>query len=156
MTAVCRGRRPERFYHPERAGRAREEIEFLAAELAAATGLGGRDRKAASNAERARVSVTKAIRTTLKRVEEHDRVVATRASGNGPDRHLLRVRAGSPPSRRVARRSGMTTGAQGLPANVGPAGWLITGFDRLGLASDAKRVSPDRQREKQRGTGPPA
>ena len=66
----------ESFNDPERVAHAREEMEFLAAELAAATGLGGRDRKAASNAERARVSVTKAIRTTIKRVEEHDRVVA--------------------------------------------------------------------------------
>jgi hypothetical protein len=66
----------ERFNDPERAAHAREEMEFLATELAAATGLGGRDRRAASNAERARVSVTKAIRTAIKRVEEHDRVVA--------------------------------------------------------------------------------
>jgi AAA ATPase domain len=66
----------ERFNDPERAAHAREEMQFLAAELSAAAGLGGRDRKAASNAERARVSVTKAIRTAIKRVGEHDRVVA--------------------------------------------------------------------------------
>jgi hypothetical protein len=65
----------ERFNDPERAARGREEMELLAAELAAASGLGGRDRKAASNAERARVSVTKAIRTTIKRVGDHDPVV---------------------------------------------------------------------------------
>ena len=62
----------EAFNDGERAARAKEEMEFLAAELAAAVGLGGRDRKAASNAERARVSVTKAIRATIKRIAEHD------------------------------------------------------------------------------------
>jgi hypothetical protein len=64
------------FNDPERAARAREEIDFLESELAAAVGLGGRDRKAASTAERARVSVTKAIRATIKRIAEHDPVLA--------------------------------------------------------------------------------
>jgi hypothetical protein len=62
----------ESFNDPERAARAREEMEFLARELAGAVGLGGRDRKAASNAERARVAVTKAVRATLKRIGEMD------------------------------------------------------------------------------------
>ncbi len=62
----------ESFNDPERAARAREEIRFVARELAGAVGLGGRDRRAASNVERARVSVTKAIRTAIKRVAEHD------------------------------------------------------------------------------------
>ena len=39
-------------------------------------GLGGRDRKAASSSERARVSVTKAIRATIKRITEHDPILA--------------------------------------------------------------------------------
>jgi hypothetical protein len=64
------------FNDPERAARAREEIDFLQRELAAAVGLGGRDRKAASSTERARVSVTKAIRATIKRVAEHDPMLA--------------------------------------------------------------------------------
>src|SRR3954466_4193971 len=37
----------ESFNDPERAARAREEIEFIARELSSAVGLGGRDRKAA-------------------------------------------------------------------------------------------------------------
>ena len=53
----------------ERAARARQEIEFLADELAGAVGLGGRDRKAASAAERARLSVTRAIRSAMTRIE---------------------------------------------------------------------------------------
>jgi hypothetical protein len=64
------------FNDPERAAHAREEIDFLERELAAAVGLGGRDRKAASSAERARVSVTKAIRATIKRISEHDPILA--------------------------------------------------------------------------------
>jgi hypothetical protein len=62
----------EAFNDPERAARAREEMEFIARELAGAVGLGGRDRKAASNAERARVNVTRSIRTVIKRVAEFD------------------------------------------------------------------------------------
>jgi hypothetical protein len=38
---------------------------FLAGELAAVVGLGGRDRAAGSAAERARVSITKAVKIAL-------------------------------------------------------------------------------------------
>ena len=62
----------ESFNDPERAAHAREEMDFLVRELAGAVGLGGRDRKAASSSERARVSVTKAIRATVRRIGEHD------------------------------------------------------------------------------------
>jgi tetratricopeptide (TPR) repeat protein len=57
----------ERFNDSERAARTREELEFLTDELARATGLGGRDRKAASAAERARQNVTIAIKATLRK-----------------------------------------------------------------------------------------
>jgi tetratricopeptide (TPR) repeat protein len=60
----------ETFNDTERAARAREQIDLLADELGAAAGLGDRDRRAGSDAERARVSVTKAIRSTLKRIAE--------------------------------------------------------------------------------------
>ncbi len=56
---------------PERAAAAREEREFIARELSAAVGLGGRDRRAASAAERARVNVTRAIKSALARIDEH-------------------------------------------------------------------------------------
>lgn len=58
----------EAFNDQERAARARQEIEFLTEELAAAVGLGGRDRKAAASAERARLSVTRAIRGAVARI----------------------------------------------------------------------------------------
>lgn len=61
----------ESFNDPERAAKAKEEMEFLARELASAVGLGGRDRKAASAAERARVNVTRAIKTAIERIAEH-------------------------------------------------------------------------------------
>jgi AAA ATPase domain len=61
----------ESWNDPERASRLREEVDFLVRELRAAIGLGGRDRRAASNAERARVSVTKAIKAALERIAEH-------------------------------------------------------------------------------------
>ena len=46
------------------------ELDFLTRELSQAVGLGGRARKAASSSERARVNVTRAIRTTIKRITE--------------------------------------------------------------------------------------
>ena len=45
---------------------------MLTAQLAAAVGLGGRDRRAASSAERARLTVTKRIKDALGKIrEEH-------------------------------------------------------------------------------------
>jgi hypothetical protein len=59
----------------ERAARARTEREWLIAELAAATGLGGRTRHFADGEERARIAVGKAIRRALARVAEADPVI---------------------------------------------------------------------------------
>jgi tetratricopeptide (TPR) repeat protein len=53
-----------------RVERALAEIEMLEQQLSAAIGLGGRDRKASSHAERARVLVTRNIRTILGKIEE--------------------------------------------------------------------------------------
>ncbi len=52
----------------ERASRLEDEKELLAREIAGALGLGGRPRRAASGIERARVSVTKAIRAAIARI----------------------------------------------------------------------------------------
>ena len=54
------------FADGERAAGIEREIDALVDELAHASGLGGRDRQMASPAERARVNVTKAIRTAIK------------------------------------------------------------------------------------------
>jgi hypothetical protein len=61
----------------ERAAQTRAEIEFLTRELSGAEGLGGRSRKAASASERARVNVTRAIRTAMARVAENDGSLGT-------------------------------------------------------------------------------
>jgi hypothetical protein len=50
----------------ERAARLEEEVDTVTQELARAVGFRGRDRTFSSPAERARVSVTKAIRTAIK------------------------------------------------------------------------------------------
>ena len=56
-----------------RAAGVQREIDIIAEELAAAVGLGGRNRHAASSSERARVNVTRAISTTLRRIAaNHD------------------------------------------------------------------------------------
>jgi tetratricopeptide (TPR) repeat protein len=55
----------ERFNDPSRAAKAAAERDFLVGELARAVGLGGRDRRAASHAERARLNVTRAIRAAM-------------------------------------------------------------------------------------------
>ncbi len=60
----------ERFNDTGRAERAREEIEFLTEQLAAAVGLGGRNREVAATSERARLAVTKAIRASVRRIHE--------------------------------------------------------------------------------------
>jgi predicted ATPase/class 3 adenylate cyclase len=57
---------------PERAARAQLELDALTRQLAAAVGLGGLDRPSASSAERARVSVRKAIAKAIAQIAQHD------------------------------------------------------------------------------------
>ena len=54
-----------------RESQADAERDFLVRELSRAVGLGGRDRRAASASERARVGVTRAIRYAMARIAEH-------------------------------------------------------------------------------------
>jgi tetratricopeptide (TPR) repeat protein len=54
----------------EEAEARREELDQFVAELARAFGLGARDRRAASAAERARLNVTRALRTAIARIME--------------------------------------------------------------------------------------
>jgi tetratricopeptide (TPR) repeat protein len=60
----------ERFNDPGRVSRAREEMEFITNQLAAAIGLGGRDRTTASDAERARLAVTKRIKAAFVKIAQ--------------------------------------------------------------------------------------
>jgi tetratricopeptide (TPR) repeat protein len=71
----------------ERASRAHAEHDFVARELAAAMGLGGRVRLAVTDAERARVNVTRAIRSAISRIAENstalgDHLNATISTGS--------------------------------------------------------------------------
>ena len=59
-----------------RSERLRDEMELLAAELARAYGLGGRPRRAASTQERARLSVTRAIKYAIDKIAPHDPALA--------------------------------------------------------------------------------
>jgi hypothetical protein len=58
-----------RWHDPERAARAALERDVLVAELAAASGLGGRARRLGDQPERARKTVTARIRDVLDRIE---------------------------------------------------------------------------------------
>jgi hypothetical protein len=58
----------ERCNDLERASKAREEMDFITQHLKAASGLGGREPRIGSAAERARTSVTKAINTAVKKI----------------------------------------------------------------------------------------
>ena len=59
------------FNDEARVHRAEEEIDALARELSRAVGLSGRDRRAASVAERVRLNVTRAIKRAIERIAEH-------------------------------------------------------------------------------------
>ena len=61
------------FNDPERAARAQDEIDALVDQLAGGVGLGGRDRKAASQSEKARVNITKSVKDALKKIDENHR-----------------------------------------------------------------------------------
>ena len=61
----------ESWNDPARADRARQELDFIQQELSQAVGLGGRERKVGSAAERARVNVQRRIRDAIRRIESH-------------------------------------------------------------------------------------
>ena len=60
----------ERFNDSYRAARVRSEMDAIGEQLAAAVGLGGRDRRSSSQAERARSAVTKRIKEAITRIAE--------------------------------------------------------------------------------------
>jgi hypothetical protein len=59
----------------ERAAEAEAEMDALMRELSRAVGLGGRDRRAVSPAERARQSITKSIKSALERIAQAEAVL---------------------------------------------------------------------------------
>lgn len=60
----------EQFNDPQRRTDVKNELQAIADYLASAIGLGGRDRKASSDAERARSAVTKCIKKAVREIGE--------------------------------------------------------------------------------------
>jgi hypothetical protein len=60
----------EQFNDPDRAARARDEIDAISQHVASGLGLGGRDRKTSPEAERARCTVTKRIKKAIRKIAE--------------------------------------------------------------------------------------
>jgi tetratricopeptide (TPR) repeat protein len=60
----------------ERAAKVESEVDFLEHEITRAVGLGGRNRRTGSAAERARLNVTRLIRTAIAKISEHNRTLA--------------------------------------------------------------------------------
>ena len=56
----------------DRAAELESEIDFLAQEISRAVGLGGRNRRAGSAAERARLNVTRAVKAALQKISERE------------------------------------------------------------------------------------
>lgn len=65
----------------ERAARLASEIDFLARELGAALGRGGRPRTVRGDAERARISVTRAVRAAIARLGDTDAALGGHLAG---------------------------------------------------------------------------
>jgi hypothetical protein len=70
------------FADPERAVGVEEEIAALVGELSHAAGLGGRDRRGPAPGERARVNVTKAIRTAIRMIGRDSPALAEHLGGS--------------------------------------------------------------------------
>jgi hypothetical protein len=64
------------FGDADRIARAEDEIDAVGRELSRAVGRGGRDRRAGSAAERARLSVTRAIKVAIERIAERHHSLA--------------------------------------------------------------------------------
>jgi non-specific serine/threonine protein kinase len=62
----------ERFNDEGRAAKVRAELDELESHLAGALGLGGRSRRASTDAERARVAVTKGIKAAIQQIRAKD------------------------------------------------------------------------------------
>ncbi len=60
----------KRFNDPERKTEVQNELQTIADHLASAVGLGGRDRRTSSDAERARSAVTKCIKQAVRKIGE--------------------------------------------------------------------------------------
>ena len=116
---------------PERAARTEAEIDALTEQLAQAFGLGGRDRAGASPAERARVSVTKAIRSAIKTIERHSPALGEHLDRFDPHRPVLLVRtAGRAAAALAPLNARVDVGGTSVPRVVTPEGCRIANEER--------------------------
>jgi hypothetical protein len=90
----------ERFNDPTRAERARDEMDALARQLASAVGLGRRNRRIGSAAERARCAVTKRIKSSIKKIGEAIPPLGSHLASRVKTGYFCSYNA--PPERRVA------------------------------------------------------
>jgi pimeloyl-ACP methyl ester carboxylesterase len=81
-----------------RAPRLRSELESLHDQIAAAVGLGGRNRKAASHSERARLMVTKAIKSAITRFRATDDALGRHLATSIKTGNCCGYDPGSPPT----------------------------------------------------------
>ena len=77
-----------------RVAQAEAERDFLIRELSRAVGLGGHERRAGSASERARVSVTRAVRHAMSRIRAARPAAGGAPRSGHPDGDLLRLPAG--------------------------------------------------------------
>jgi hypothetical protein len=111
----------EEWNDSDRAERARAEIDALTKALAEAVGLGGRDRRAASSSERARLNVTRAVRSAMARIVESPPGTRTTLGRHDPYWHLLRLHTRSADSTPMGVLTGRATGRTLLERSSGPA-----------------------------------
>jgi hypothetical protein len=83
-----------------RAERVREEIDFLAAELARGIGLGGRARRAGSTSEKARINVRRRLLDTVEKIAEHSPALGQHLSWALKTGNFCVYRGSLPPARR--------------------------------------------------------
>ena len=86
----------------ERVASAEAELDFLLREMSRAVGLGGRIRRAGAAAERARLNVTRAIKSALQKISEHHRSTGQSARSIDQDRNFQRLSSESSKHDRVA------------------------------------------------------
>ena len=102
----------------ERAARARIEYDTLVGQLSSALALGGRDRRARSPAERARLNVTRAIKSAITRIDRQDHALAEHllASVQTGRTCVYRPAASSPVTWKVSTRGARQTKMGSAPA----------------------------------------
>ena len=96
----------EAWHDPERVARLEAEQDALAHELGAALGIGGRDRPTGTPSERARISVTRAIRAAMARIVDQSPALGAHLEATIRTGTVLRVRPGPARADRVAALTG--------------------------------------------------